>query len=137
MIKTNAADEATLDGKISSQDLVFVSNAKLKIEIKSNLLCDYLLEVILSTSAPPPSNPCPSQTCLGYAADCLREIKRERQVCPTGMRPTIPGDRRGPASPLRQRPLKQRSNRPADHLSPRLETTSPPTTGLIMKIWEK
>ena len=33
MKKTHLADEATLDGKIPSQDLVYVSNAKLKIEL--------------------------------------------------------------------------------------------------------
>ena len=50
------------------------------------------------------------------------------------MRPTILGDRRGPASPPWQRPLKQRSRRPADHLSPRLEITSTPTPGRFTAI---
>ena len=40
MMKTHTADEATLDGEIPSQDSVSVSNAKLKIEIKPNLLRD-------------------------------------------------------------------------------------------------
>ena len=33
MKKTHTTDEATLDGEIPIQDLVFVSNAKLKIEL--------------------------------------------------------------------------------------------------------
>ena len=40
MIKTHTADEAGLDGEIPSHDLVYVSKAKLKIEIKPNLLRD-------------------------------------------------------------------------------------------------
>ena len=78
-MKTHTADEATLECEIPSQDSVSVSNAKLKIEIKPNLLRDYLLEVILSTSTPPPSNLCPALTSLGYTVDWSREIKRERQ----------------------------------------------------------
>ena len=115
-MKIHPADEATLDGKIPSQDSVSVSKAKLKIYNKPNLLSDQLLKIILSTSTPPPSNPCPSQLSLGYAADWSQEIERERQGCLTGMHPTILGDRKGPDLPLRQRPLKQRSNRPVDHL---------------------
>ena len=74
MMNTHTADEATLDGEIPSQDSVSVSNTKVKIEMKPNLLCDRLLEVILSTSTPPPSNTCPAPTSLGYATDWSREI---------------------------------------------------------------
>ena len=60
MQKTHTSDEATLDGEITSQDSVSVSNTKLKNLIKSNLLRDQLLQVILLTSTPPPSAPvCP------------------------------------------------------------------------------
>ena len=69
MMKTHTADEATLDGEIPIQDSVYASNSKLKIEIKTNLLRDYLLDVILSTSTPPPSNRCPALTRHGYATD--------------------------------------------------------------------
>ena len=79
MKKTHTADEATLDGEIPSQDLVFVSNTKLQILIKTNFLCDQLIEVILYTSITPPSNPCPAPTSLGYAADWLRERERVRE----------------------------------------------------------
>ena len=64
--------------------------------IKTNLLRDYLLEVILSTSTLPPSNPCPALSSLGYTAYWSQVIERERQGCLTGTRPAIPGDRRDP-----------------------------------------
>ena len=51
MQKTHNADEATLDWEITSQDLVYVSNAKLKNWIKDNLFRDQLLEFNLSTSS--------------------------------------------------------------------------------------
>ena len=75
-MKTHTADEATLDGETPSQDLISVSNATLKIEIKPNLLCDYSLEVILSTFTPPPSHQCPTPTSHGYATDWSKEIER-------------------------------------------------------------
>ena len=61
-----------------------MSNAKLKIEIKPNLLRDYLLEVILSTSAPPPSNPCLPRLAtamlrIGSKKSRERERPRERE----------------------------------------------------------
>ena len=78
MQKTHTADEATLDWEIPSQDLVYVSNGKLKNWIKDNLFCDQLLEFILSTSTPPPSTPC--QPRLAPATPWIgRERKKERE----------------------------------------------------------
>ena len=99
------------------------------MKIIPHLLRFFNSELFYLNPHPPPSNPCPALTSLGFASDWSREIERERQGCPTVMRPTILGDRRGPALPPWQRPLKQRSRRPADHLSPRLEITSTPTLG--------
>ena len=45
MLKTQTADEATVDGEIQIQDSVNVSSAKSKNWIISNLLCDYYLKL--------------------------------------------------------------------------------------------
>ena len=75
-------------------------NAKLELKIIPNLLRDFYLEDILSTSAPTTFPPVSAPTSLGFASDWSREIERETQECPTGMRLTILGDRRGPVSPI-------------------------------------
>ena len=72
-MKAHTADEATLDGEIPNQDLISVSTLKLKIEIEPKLIRDYLLEIILFTSAPPPIN-----QCLPQQATATLRIGRER-----------------------------------------------------------
>ena len=79
-----------------------------------------------------PPNLLPPRVCPGYPWLCRGSvaIDLERETSMSYVNTSDDsGRQKGHALPLRKHPLKKKSSRPVDHLSPRLETMSPPTPG--------